>query len=253
MAVREVIRIDRDKCTGCGQCVNACVGGALELIEGKATVTREDYCDGLGVCVGECPVGALTIEQRDAEEYSTPAAGVHHSHRHHSPDKAHHGGACPGSQAVNLGGCPGKRELSLKADDSTSDDKGSPSALSQWPIQLHLIRPDSPQFQGEDILVAASCTAFSCGGFHPQFLKGKKLIIACPKLDDKTGYLEKLTAIFAHGNPRSVSVLRMEVPCCSGLSQMVQVARAHAGSEITIKDTVITLQGEVKAEQSLEV
>ena len=246
MAVRDVIRIDREKCTGCGQCVNACIGGALELIDGKATVTREDYCDGLGVCLGECPVGALTIEQREAESYQIPAGGLHHTKPSISP-AAPKPGACPGSKTVNLGGCPGKREVSLKQEPYCTQQE-IPSSLSQWPIQLHLIRPDSAQFQNQDILIAASCSAFSCGGFHPQYLKGKKLIIACPKLDDKTGYLEKLIALFEQGHPRIISVLRMEVPCCSGLSQMVQIARGQAGSEVIIKDTIITLQGQVKDE-----
>lgn len=222
MSKRMTIKIDESKCVGCGKCVNACKGSALELIDGKAKMTREDYCDGLGVCIGECPYGAITFEEKEVATTPTPKPVV-------TPTPSPCGGGCPGTASKSF----------------TKKDKpvASASALNAWPIQLHLVRPEAEQFVNKDVLIAASCTAFSTGAFHSDYLEGKGLIIACPKLDLQEGYKEKLTDLFKNASPKSVSVLRMEVPCCSGLSALVRSARDAAGSDLEIHEIIIGLEG----------
>ncbi len=239
MTTKKRIVIDEEKCRGCGKCVNACVGSALELVDGKAKLTREDYCDGLGVCIGECPFDAISFEDVEVEApvaAATPPAG-----------------GCPSAAARQLkpqthSGCPGSAHQALHkpaAQAKPQETAEHESALNAWPIQLHLIRPESEQFTGKDILIAASCTAFSCGNFHPQLLAGKGLVIACPKLDRLDGYNDKLEYFFKHAKPRSITVARMEVPCCSGLTNMVTAAREKAGSPQGIREVVISLDGKI--------
>lgn len=235
VAKRQVITIDEEKCTGCGKCVNACIGGALALVNGKAKLMREDYCDGLGVCVGECPVGALKVEEREVAGYTAPVQ------RHQPPSARTVPHACPGTA---------NRQFERRAPQPGAVTEMA-SALTHWPIQLHLIRPDAPHYCGADILIAASCTAFACGGFHPELLAGKSLIIACPKLDNPAGYVEKLAELFAAGQPRSVTVARMEVPCCMGLVRMVAEARARAESGIPVTEVVVGLEGSVLSRREI--
>ena len=226
MTIRKMIVIDREKCIGCRQCVDACPGGALDMVDGKAELVRDDFCDGMGVCIGTCPADAIRFVDRPVEE---PAP-------------------CPTAPAAH-GGCPGSMLRNLKPRDSTASQAKARSAetyeseLGAWPIQLHLIQPTAPQFAGKDVLIAASCTAFSCGGFHPKLLAGKGLIIACPKLDRQDGYAEKLRMLFTHAKPASVTIARMDVPCCMGLTRMVQEAKVAANSDIPVEEVVITLDG----------
>lgn len=218
----KTIKIHEDKCVGCGMCVNSCPGGALEMVEGKAKLVRADHCDGLGACIGECPVDAIEFIDREEAPKVEPA----HEHHHH-----------PG------GGCPSKANKVFA--ENTDKPQASASALQAWPIQLHLIRPEAEQFQGADVLIAASCTAFSCGGFHANLLQGKALIIACPKLDNLEGYAQKLEQIFSTAKPKSVTVARMEVPCCSGLSNLVKTAQQSVDSDIPVQEITIGLQGDI--------
>ncbi len=231
MSTKKVIKIDEEKCVGCGKCVDACRGGALELVEGKAKVTREDYCDGMGVCIGECPFGAISFEEVERGVIKPAAAKPQPAAQSHD-----HGG----------GGCPGHTNMVFETAKQPTSTQEIGSALNAWPIQLHLVSPQAPQFQNADILIAASCTAFSIGSFHSTLLAGKGLVIACPKLDMQDGYVEKLTEMFAGAAPRSVTVARMEVPCCMGLVRMVEQARFNAASSLPITEVVIGLKGDIK-------
>ncbi len=243
MAKRTIIKIDDEKCVGCGKCVNACPGGALEMVDGKAKMVRENMCDGIGKCIGKCPVDAIEfIEIETNDSVPQPV----HSHQYSS--------GCPSAQNVQLnrqpvGGCPSTQNKSFDRGGSTCTmhpEAKVESELTAWPIQLHLVRPEAPQFQGADILIAASCSAFSFGSFHQDYLAGRGLVIACPKLDVQDGYLEKLTRIFAESKPNSVTILRMEVPCCSGLTAMVSQARDNSGSGLPVTEDIISVDGKVK-------
>ena len=241
MSTKKRILIDKKKCTGCGKCVNACVGSALELVDGKAELTREDYCDGLGVCIGECPFGAITFEETEVTE---PAE---------AKNKLPCG--CPSTAARQLkpattAGCPGTAPQHLEPEQTTSSHRNG-SALNAWPVQLHLIRPEAEQFTGKDILIAASCTAFACGNFHSEILAGKGLVIACPKLDTTDGYSEKLEHFFKYAKARSITVARMEVPCCSGLTRMVTAAREKVGSPQGIREVTLSLEGKIISDITL--
>ena len=243
MAKRTIIKIDDEKCIGCAKCVNACPGGALEMVDGKAKMVRDNMCDGIGKCIGKCPVDAIEFIEVEAAAAATQPA---HNHQQ--------SGGCPSAQNVQLNrppasGCPSMQNKSF--DRTSSPSAGNSTAkveseLNAWPIQLHLVRPEAPQFQGADILIAASCSAFSFGNFHQDYLSGRGLVIACPKLDVQDGYLEKLTRIFAESKPNSVTILRMEVPCCSGLTGIVTQARNNSGNLLPIKEDIISVDGQVK-------
>jgi ferredoxin len=247
MTKRKIIEIDRDKCDGCGLCTTACAEGALVLdAENKAVLARELFCDGMGACLDVCPTGALRIVERAGEDYD-PKAAYDHVLATRGRDAAArvHGtaavkGACPPS------GCPGSAACDIPADGEP-DAPSSParSRLSQWPIQLHLVSPLAPYFQGADLLVAADCTAFALGGFHGELLAGKKLVIACPKLDDTGGYVEKLAEIIRRNGLRSLTVAVMTVPCCSGLLRLVERAVEASGVPIKVRKVVIGIDGKI--------
>jgi ferredoxin len=255
MAKRKIIEIDRDKCDGCGLCTDACAEGAL---------AKEIYCDGLGACLDVCPTDALKIIERESEGYdpqatykhvlstrgNEAAASVHgiekddvsEGKRERSPAPDFPMG-CPGSMAKEIQKNPAAKEnnpsaIGMNAQSSTSE-------LSQWPIQLHLVSPYAPYFNESDLLIAADCTAFALGSFHNDLLKRKKLIIACPKLDDTTGYVEKLAEILKNNTIYSLTVAIMTVPCCAGLYSIVEKAVEVSGTNINIKKTVIGLDGEI--------
>jgi len=264
MALREIIRIDEDLCNGCGNCVTGCHEGALEIIDGKARLVRESFCDGLGACIGTCPTGALTIEKRDANEFDEAAVAVAMAAvAAPKPAPAHHAthGGCPGSAARTFapahapahgGGCPGSMQRQFATPAAQGQPQNAiPSQLAQWPIQLHLIHPLAPQFQGGHLLVAADCTAFAFGAFHPEFLKGKALVIACPKLDDDQGYMEKMMDLFTDAKPASVTVARMEVPCCGGLVRLVVEARDRAESTLKVEEVIVGVEGGIVGHRTL--
>jgi ferredoxin len=248
MVKRKIIEIERDLCDGCGLCTTACAEGALELdAENKAVLVREIFCDGLGACLDVCPTGALKIVERDSGVYDAGAAyrhvlktrgkeaagrvhGIGHAPSHHAPS------GCPGSAA---------REIPDTPDSNEGPAVSGKSRLSQWPIQLHLVSPLAPYFRGSDLLVAADCTAFALGSFHHDLLRGKKLVIACPKLDETEGYVEKLAEIVRQNSLRSLTVAIMTVPCCSGLDRMVGQAVELSGVELDVKKVVIGIDGQV--------
>ncbi len=226
---RNIIKIDEDKCDGCGACITDCPEGALRIINGKAKLVKESLCDGLGACIGKCPTGALKIEERDAEVFDEDEAARNMA-------------------ALKHKGCPGMREMefSPEAASGTTGPGGSVSELRQWPVQLKLLNPAAPYFKDADIVVAADCVPFSFPDFHARFLRGKILIVFCPKLDNAyEEYLEKLSAILAGNNVKSITAVHMEVPCCSGTVRLVEEAVKKSGENIIIKDYTVSLQGKI--------
>jgi Pyruvate/2-oxoacid:ferredoxin oxidoreductase delta subunit len=248
---RKIIKIDEAKCNGCGLCVPACHEGALAIVDGKARLVKDSYCDGLGDCLGECPQDAITIEERDVDPYDEAAVQKHLADRAKAEAKPAPpaGGGCPGLRAFSLatgGGCPGSKATSIEAPQAEATDSApAQSALSQWPIQLHLVSPNAPYWEDADLLVAADCVLAAYPDLHSKMLKGRKLIIACPKLDDTRNYVDKLAAILATNSIQSLTVARMEVPCCGGISQIVGAALAQAGRDIPTETIVIGIQGDV--------
>jgi ferredoxin len=294
---REIIRIDEDLCTGCGDCIPNCHEGALQMIDGKARLVSDLFCDGLGACIGHCPEGAISIETREAEPYNetlvmeemvkkgknTVLAHLAHLKDHGATDFLNEAIAYIKENNIDMdvrrpdttnpeeiihqemqqamaggcgGGCPGSAPITFDIDMDEVEDASSntsaaeaPSELRQWPVQLHLLNPNAPYFINADVVLAADCAAFSMGNFHSKFLKGKTLAIACPKLDsNQESYVQKLTSMIDDSKINSISVVRMQVPCCGGLTQLAQVAVANANRKIPIKQAVISHEGEVLQE-----
>lgn len=251
MAKRKIIEIDREKCNGCGLCTTACAEGALVLDqEKKAVLVKEIFCDGMGACLDVCPVGALKIVERESKDYD-PKAAYDHVLKSRGAEAARHvhgADAKPPHPTIHAG-CPGAMARELKPREAPRSKKSSEdisSELSQWPIQLHLISPQAPYFNGCDLLIAADCTAFTLGNFHPELLRGKKLVIACPKLDDTEGYVEKIAELIKINTIYSLTVAIMEVPCCSGLFRIVQDAVELSGAKLAIKRIVIGIDGNLR-------
>ena len=244
MAQRNIVKIDEEKCNGCGRCVNACAEGAIQIIDGKAKLVSEIYCDGLGACLDCCPVDAITIEQREAAEFDEEATKkyleeiAHNKTAHEKRTVKSEGFVCPGMKMMNL-------KPAVDAKSEFAADTDVPSQLGQWPVQLKLVSPMAPYFAGADLMLVADCVPFAMGDFHSKLLKGKAIAIACPKLDDTDGYVQKLADILTTAKPKSLTVVHMEVPCCGGLGRMAQKAIELAGSDLKIKDITIGLKGEV--------
>lgn len=250
MAKRSIIEIDRDKCNGCGLCTTACAEGALILDdERKALLVKEIYCDGLGKCLDVCPVGALRVVERESQAYDPEKTRRYVKElRGEKAATLVHGLDDPVKNAASAAGCgcPGSRPREIsRLDSGSAPPDAAASELGQWPIQLHLVSPLMPAFKDCDLLIAADCTAFSLGNFHAGLLRGRKLIIACPKLDDTQGYVEKLTELFEHNDIRSLTVAVMTVPCCSGLKRMVEEAVSLSGKEFPVNIVHIDADGTV--------
>jgi Fe-S-cluster-containing hydrogenase component 2 len=229
MATRKIIEIDRDLCNGCGLCTTACDEAALELDdEGKAVLVKELYCDGMGMCLNVCPTGALIIVERESPAYDYKAT-VEHVER------------TRGTEAV----------AAVHRDPDEEAEAAAParSELTQWPIQLHLISPAAPYFHGADLLVAADCTAFALGSFHSDLLKGRKMVIACPKLDQTGPYVEKLATLIRDAELQSLTIAIMTVPCCTGLQVMAERAVAQSGVDIPVKTVIVGIDGQIAGER----
>lgn len=243
--IRKIIKINEELCNGCGLCVNACHESAIGLVDGKAKLLRDDYCDGLGNCLPVCPTNAINFEEREALDYNEEEVNKNiaksnllkqaslnqHNEVKHA-DHAHHAGGCPGSRMMNLA----KQEVQSQPT-TDSAPAATPSQLRQWPVQIQLVSPRAPYFQDANLLIATDCTAYSYGDFH-QFMKNKITLIGCPKLDE-VDYSEKLTQILSINNIKSITVIRMEVPCCGGIVHAVKTAMANSGQMIPWR--VITL------------
>lgn len=271
-SVRKVISIDEEKCTGCGECIPNCPEGALQVIDGKARLVSDLFCDGLGACVGHCPEGAMTVEEREAEPYdearvmenivragpNTVAAHLKHLNDHGACEYYNaalaylkeHDIPVPGtSEPERLAcGCPGSAVRTIEAaDDPGPDAPGEvrPSRLRNWPIQLTLMPVSAPYLKNADLLVAADCAGASAPEFHEEFVRGRVLIIACPKLDDADFYRQKLTAMFRQNEINSVTCLHMTVPCCFGLVQLVQAAIQESGRKIPFAEVTLGIDGKI--------
>ncbi|MEJ2696271.1 MAG: hypothetical protein P8013_06445 [Candidatus Sulfobium sp.] len=235
MALRDIINIDEDKCNGCGQCVVDCVESALQIVDGKAKLVKEIYCDGLGACLGSCPTGALSVVKRESDPFDEEA-----THKHMEAVK---------TKKAEFHGCPGTRPIDFSERGETPAAVAEArSELTNWPVQLKLVATTAPYFEDADLLLAADCTAFSTPNFQSRFVRGKKLLIACPKLDDAQYYYEKLSEILAGNSIRSVTVLRMEVPCCGGLSYLVKQAIQASKKDLPYREVVIGIKGDVLSE-----
>lgn len=283
---RTIIKIDEEKCTGCGICVSGCHEGALQIIENKARLVSELFCDGLGACIGECPEGAITLEEREAQPYSEIQVmerisrsgkatimahfrhlrdhnekeyvkqGLQYLHEHnlfpeiinefkmethHTDHEHHHGGGCPGSKMMDFT----KNESNIISSATVAE-----SQLRQWPVEMHLLNPSASYFQNADLLIAADCVAFSYGNFHNDFLKGKSLAIACPKLDSNTeSYIEKIKIMIDESKINTITVIMMEVPCCGGLLQITKTAMQQASRKVPLKAIYISIQGKILKEE----
>ena len=225
--IRRIIHIDKEKCSGCGACADACHEGAIEMIDGKAVLTREDFCDGLGDCLPNCPVGAITFEEREAPAYDAAAVKA--------------------AQKSSSGGCPGSAARRMRPRNAApaAPDGGRPvSRLEQWPCQIKLVPVKAPFFDGAKLLIAADCTAYAYANIHEEFMRGKATLIGCPKLDEGD-YAEKLTAILRENDIQSVTVLRMEVPCCGGLRRAVEQALKNSGKFIPWQVVTVSIDGKI--------
>jgi Pyruvate/2-oxoacid:ferredoxin oxidoreductase delta subunit len=271
--IRKIIEIDEDKCDGCEQCIPACPEGAIQLIDGKAKLVRDFYCDGLGACLGHCPQDAINVIEREADEYDerkvmenviTQGDEVVKQHLEHLRE---HGEKEYLQEAMNIleekgqktvglemqqprSSCPGSQSLSFSSDtQNTISTSEIPSALHHWPIQLHLLSPMAPHYKGSQLLLAADCVPFALANFHQGYLTGKTLAIACPKLDQgQQIYIEKLKILIDQSEIESISVMVMQVPCCSGLVQLVQTAMAQSKRSIPAEAIVVGIQGQILKE-----
>lgn len=230
--IRKVIKIDEDLCSGCGACAAACHEGAIGMVNGKAKLLRDDYCDGLGDCLPSCPTNAISFEEREAAAYDEAAVEAHKAHKARQAAESAHSG-CPGSRAA---------AISPKENAPVSGEVFS--ELRQWPVQIKLAPPRAPYFDGAKLLIAADCTAFSYGDFHRRFMRDHITLVGCPKLD-AVDYSEKLTEIIRNNDIRSVTVFRMEVPCCGGIENAVKKALQASGKFIPWSVAVISTDGKI--------
>ncbi len=264
--IREIVTIDESKCDGCGLCVPACHEGAIRIVNGKAKLVAERLCDGLGACLGHCPRGAIRIERRESDAFSEDAVRAHLAALRtgapaatlptvpaavapeSAPGQGHAGGGCPGSRMRTF-------DRSVPAAATSPGPAAPPAApaseLRHWPVQLRLLPPTAPVLAGARLLVAADCVPVAYAGFHQELLRGRAVVIACPKLDDTRGYVEKLAQMIAGRGPTDITVAHMEVPCCSGILHAVLEARRLAGSAVPVHDVVIGTDGEVLSRRTL--
>lgn len=273
---RKIIKIDENKCTGCGLCIPNCPEGALQMIDGKARLISDLFCDGLGACIGHCPEGAITIEEREAEPYNEKKvmenivkAGPNtiKAHLQHLKDHGETGfynealaylrennieipaGETPSDNLPC--GCPGTAVQDFSQEECCSHlDTEQPSALRQWPVQLRLVPPNAPYFRGRDVVLAADCVAYALGNFHAKYLRDKSIAIACPKLDqDLERYVQKITALIDEAQINTLTVMIMEVPCCAGLLQVAKAGAAQAKRKIPLKLIVVGIKGDIIKEE----
>lgn len=255
--IRKIIHIDEEKCNGCGACATACHEGAIGMVNGKAKLLRDDYCDGLGDCLPSCPTGAITFVEREAKAYDHEAV-MENMKKKKKIEQSGNQGGCPGSrmkvlnhsntekvQSKKHSGCPGSRMRKLNNNEKVATSYGKPqSRLGQWPCQIKLVPINAPYFDGAKLLIAADCTAYAYANFHQEFMNGKITIVGCPKLD-AVDYSEKLTEIIRNNDIKSVTIVRMEVPCCGGLENAAKTALQNSGKFIPWNVVTISIDGQI--------
>jgi Pyruvate/2-oxoacid:ferredoxin oxidoreductase delta subunit len=266
---RKIITIDEEKCNGCGECVTACAEGALRIVDGKAKLVKDQYCDGFGDCIGECPTGALTIVERDVPDFDPSAARTHVAKTGGAEavrkfdEAARRHGPAPATPHAHGGGCPGSRmrvfEDAAPAAATPSSGAGMPPKvnapeLRQWPVQIHLVPPGAPYFKNKEIVVMSTCAPLASADVHWRFLRGRSVVVGCPKLDDTSGYVEKLASILAEPTIPKVLVVRMEVPCCGGLTEIVrQAAIQSKRGDVTVEEVTVGIGGDVLAQEEIQL
>ena len=245
--MRKIIEIDEELCDGCGECVPSCAEGAIEVVDGKARVVAEKYCDGLGACMGDCPNGALKIVEREAEDFDEEAVELYLKEKEPKPVEVPVACGCPSSQVQSfIPTSPGEETVA-----AVSKQTGTASALAHWPVQINLVPPNAPFLKGADLLIAADCVPVAYPHFHQDFLKGKVVMVGCPKFDDVEGYIRKFTDIFKTADIKSITTVVMEVPCCSGLPVILQRAMDAAGKRIPTEQVVISTRGKILQREKL--
>jgi len=238
--IRKIVKIDEEKCDGCGACLLSCAEGALQIINGKAKLITEKYCDGLGACLGECPRGAITVEEREAEGFDEEAVAQHLQAKECTDDKLPCG--CSSATVTQF-----ERQTDVGVTSAEVAGAAPESRLTHWPVQLTLVPPSAPFLQGADLVLAADCVPFAYAGFHQDFLGNNALLVACPKLDDFQAHQSKLTEILRHSGIRSLTDVHMEVPCCSGLVHMAKQAILASGKNIPLREITIGIKGDRKS------
>ena len=236
--IRKIVHIDKERCNGCGLCVPACAEGAIRIVNGKAVLSADNLCDGLGACLGECPQDAIKIIEREADTFDESAVEEHLKTVEQKFHLKEPTGGCPGSRAMSFS--PAVEPTDLAAAGTQT------SQLAQWPVQLKLVPTNAPYLQDADLLIAADCVPFAYPEFHRNFLIGKALVIGCPKLDDNRFYQEKLTELFMVSRINSITVLRMEVPCCGGIVLAARQALADSGKDIPFSEITVGINGSIK-------
>ena len=252
---RKIIKIDEDLCNGCGNCIPACPEQALQIVETpdgpKARIVKEIYCDGLGACIGNCPTNALTLVEEEAEPYDEEATvarikSMLEKHNIHQRERSAKGQHAPtGSEGPHV--CPGAAVVQWdEKKESTVRSPRASSELRQWPVQINLVPPTAPYLRNADIAVIADCVPFAYANLHEDFLKGRTVLVGCPKFDDAEAYIDKIAQIIQQARPKSIRVVRMEVPCCSGLTHIVAEARKRADSSIPFEEVIVGIKGEIR-------
>lgn len=238
---RKIIEIDEERCDGCGQCVPGCAEGALQIVDGKATVVADKYCDGLGACIGECPNDALTIVEREAEEFDEEAVEAYLAHKESSPveEESPMACGCPSAQIQAFAPSP------CQAANQPSAIESSTSELTHWPVQIRLVPPHAPFLKHADLLVTADCTPLAFPDIHSRFLKGRTVLMGCPKLDNAEEYINRFAEIFQTANIKSITTVIMEVPCCSGLPMIIKKGLQKAGKNIPLETVVVSTRGKI--------
>lgn len=249
MAKRQIVFIDEEKCNGCGECVPSCAEGAIQIINGKAKLRADNLCDGLGACLGNCPLDAITIIEREADSFDEEAVAIHLNEQKKSKEVKNlpmhngHSGGCPGSHARTINTVSKSNSMAVVGNGDI--EINIKSQLTQWPVQLKLISPTAPYLKGADLLVTADCVPFAYPNYHLELLKGKKVVIGCPKLDDVEAYTEKLIQMIKYNGFKSITVAYMEVPCCNGILRVVEKAIADSGISIPLQKIRIGIEGEI--------